>query len=34
MNGTHHLLVYADVVHVLGGSTYTINKKHSNFSSR
>ena len=24
LNGTHHLLVYADDIHILGGSTHTI----------
>ena len=27
LNGTHQLLVYADNVNILGGSTHTINEK-------
>jgi hypothetical protein len=26
LNGTHQLLVYADVINILGGSVYAINK--------
>jgi hypothetical protein len=26
LNGTHHLLIYADDVNILGGNLHTINK--------
>ena len=29
LNGTHQFVVYADDVHILGGSIHTIKKKHT-----